>query len=423
VSASGPSAAARPPLPPGPYLVVGLARSGLAAGAALAARGEDVVGVDAGQPALPADPGFPVTLGVDGLAELGGARAVVKSPGVPPRAPVVTAARERGVPVLGELELGWCLVDAEVVAVTGTNGKTTVTEWLGHALRVAGRPVAVVGNVGTAYTSLIGTDLAPGTTVVAECSSYQLHDTVAFRPEVGVLLGVDSDHLDWHGSVEAYRAAKREGMFARQTAADTAIAPASEAPLPGEGAWVDLDLVELPAEPALPGAHNRLNARAVTAACRALGLPEDVIAQSLRSFAGVAHRLETVAVVDGVRYVNDSKATNVASTLTALAATDARVHLLLGGDDAKGEDFGPLRAPVAARAASVHLIGAAAARLREALGTGEDRGDLEAALAAARACARPGDVVLLSPACASFGEFRDFEERGERFRALVTSLT
>ncbi|PTL55470.1 Mur ligase family protein [Paraconexibacter algicola] len=409
-------------LPPGPYLVVGLARSGLAAGRALVAAGHAVVGVDSGRPELPADPGFPVHDGSDGLALLDahGIGAVVKSPGVPPHAPVVAAARERGIPVLGELELGWRLVPLDVVAVTGTNGKTTVSEWLGHAHRVAGRPVHVVGNVGTAYTSLIDAH-EPGATVIAECSSYQLHDTLAFRPDVGILLNLGSDHLNWHGTVDAYRDAKRHGMFARQHAADTAIAPGALLPLPGDGAAIDLDLVELPAEPALQGAHNRVNARAVTAACRARGIPEEAIAQALVTFAGVEHRLQELPPVGGVRFVNDSKATNVESALTALAAFDVPLHLILGGDDAKQEDFGPLRAPVAAKAASVQLVGAAAGRLRDALGRGEDRGDLERAVAAAAALARPGEVVLLSPACASFGQYRDFEERGRHFAALVAA--
>ena len=413
---------ARPALPEGPWLVVGLARSGIAAGRALVAHGHEVVGVDSAAPALD-DPGFPVQLGVDGLdlLDAGIISAVVKSPGVPPRAPVIASARERGIPVIGELELGWRLVPLEVVAVTGTNGKTTVVEWLGHVHRLAGVPVHVVGNVGTAYTSLIDAH-DPGATVVAECSSYQLYDTLGFRPEVGVVLNVGSDHLDWHGDEPAYRAAKLDGMFSRQLPSDTALAPAALAPLPGEGSFVDLDLVELPAEPALPGAHNRANARAVVAASRARGLPEEAIAESLRTFAGVAHRLQAVGTAHGVRYVNDSKATNVESTLTALAAMDARVHLILGGDDAKREDFTPLRDAVAERCASVHLIGAAAGRLRDALGTGEDRGDLEHALAAASAAARPDDVVLLSPACASFDQYRDFEARGEHFAALVAAL-
>jgi UDP-N-acetylmuramoylalanine--D-glutamate ligase len=417
--------AERPPLPDGPWLVVGLARSGLAAGRALAALGYEVLGVDSGTPELREAPGFPVVTGTDGLQQLAaGVRAVVKSPGVPPRAPVVAAARAAGLPVLGEVELAWRLVDAPVVAVTGTNGKTTVTEWLGHAFRGAGAPVAVVGNVGTAFTSLIGAERAPGTTVILECSSYQLHDTLAFRPDVGVLLNLESDHLDWHGSVDAYAAAKLGGMFARQGAADVAVLPrAFAATAGGAGERILLDDVVLPAAPALPGAHNVANARAVVAACRARGLPEDAIARALGTFTGVEHRLRELTVVEGVRYVDDSKATNVASALTALAAMTAPVHLILGGDDAKHEDFGPLRAPVATGCASVHLIGRAAGRLRAALGTGTDRGDLAAAVAAARAAARPGDVVLLSPACASFDQYASFEERGRHFQTLVRNFT
>jgi UDP-N-acetylmuramoylalanine--D-glutamate ligase len=415
---------ARPALPEGPWLVVGLARSGLAAGRALVALGYEVVGVDSGTPALPGDVGFPVHTGTDGLARLASARAVVKSPGVPPRAPVVAAARAAGVPVLGEVELAWRLVDAPVVAVTGTNGKTTVTQWLGHAFRAAGLPVAVVGNVGTAYTSLIATPPVPGSTVVLECSSYQLHDTLAFRPDVGILLNLDSDHLNWHGSLQAYRAAKLVGMFSRQTAADVAILPgAFTATTGGAASRVVLEDVVLPGDPALPGAHNVANARAVVAACRARGVPEAAIAMALLTFTGVEHRLREVAVVGGVRYVDDSKATNVASALTALAAIDAPLHLILGGDDAKQEDFGPLREPVRARAVSVQLIGAAAGRLRQVLGVGEDRTDLPGALAAARAAAEPGDVVLLSPACASFGQYADFEARGRHFQALVSKFT
>jgi UDP-N-acetylmuramoylalanine--D-glutamate ligase len=383
------------------------------------------VGVDSGTPELPADPGFRVVTGVDGLQQLaGGVRAVVKSPGVPPRAPVVAAARAAGLPMLGELELAWRLVDVPVVAVTGTNGKTTVTEWLGHAFRGAGQDVAVLGNVGTAYASLIGTTPAPGSTVILECSSYQLHDTLAFRPEVGILLNLESDHLDWHGSAGAYAAAKLGGMFARQDAGDVAILPrAFAATAGGRGARVLLDDVVLPAAPALPGAHNVANAKAVVAACRARGLPEAAIARALSTFTGVEHRLREVAVAGGVRYVDDSKATNVASALTALAALTAPIHLILGGDDAKQEDFGPLRGPVLDGCASVHLVGRAAGRLQAALGTGTDRGDLAAAVAAARAAARPGDIVLLSPACASFDQYSSFEERGRHFQTLVRKFT
>jgi UDP-N-acetylmuramoylalanine--D-glutamate ligase len=378
-----------------------------------------VIGVDAGTPQLPDDPDFETHTQADGVDLLADVRAVVKSPGVRPSAPVVAAARERGLPVLGELELAWRLLgDAAFVAVTGTNGKTTVTEWIAHAHRIAGVGVAAAGNVGTALSSLPGT-LAPGTTVVCECSSFQLHDTLAFRPEVGVLLNLGADHLDWHGSVAAYREAKLTGMFSRQEPSDVAVVPAGmEVPGRAQRRVFDDEPV---GEVALPGAHNLANARATAAACRARGLPEDAIAEALRTFTGVEHRLEAVATIDGVRFVNDSKATNVESTLVALEAMDAPVHLIAGGDDAKQEDFGPLRGPVARCCASVHLIGQSAARLREALGTGEDRGDLEHALAAAGAAARPGEVVLLSPACASYDQFADFEARGRRFKELVAA--
>lgn len=393
----------RPPLPDGPYLVVGLARSGLAAGRLLAARGETVVGVDAR--AAPEDAGFPVHVG-DGLELLDGAAAVVKSPGVPPRAPLVAAARERGIPVLGELELGWRLVDRPFVAITGTNGKTTVTQWLAHTLRLAGRDAVAAGNVGTPLTSLVD---APPALVVCECSSYQLADTLEFAPEVAVLLNLGSDHLDWHGSLDHYAQSKLQ-VFARQGPDGVAIAPARIA-VPGAARRMDL----VPDWRAtLPGAHNAVNAGAVAEACRALGLPEADIEHGLRSFPGVEHRLELLREVGGVRWVNDSKATNVASTLTALEATPPPVHLILGGDDAKQEDFSPL----AGRAAHVYLIGAAAPRLADAVG-GLPCGDLGTAVARAGEAARPGETVLLSPACASFDQFKDYEERGRRFAALV----
>ena len=200
----------RPALPGGPYLVVGLARSGLAALELLRARGDEALGADR-------------KLGSDGLAELERARTVVKSPGVPAEAPVIAEARARGVVVLGEVELAWRLLPNEFIAVTGTNGKTTTTELIGHIHREAGLPVAVAGNVGTALSSLVET-LAPETVVVCETSSFQLEDTVAFAPEGAVLLNIAPDHLDRHGTLEAYRAAKLQ-VFARQGNDDVAVAP------------------------------------------------------------------------------------------------------------------------------------------------------------------------------------------------------
>jgi len=364
------------------------------------------VGVDARVEV--ADAGFATQVG-DGLALLDGVGAVVKSPGVPPRAPVVAAARARGIPVLGELELGWRLIERPFVAVTGTNGKTTVTEWIAHTLRIAGCDAVAAGNVGTPLSSLVAT---PPALVVCECSSYQLADTLAFAPDVAVLLNLGSDHLDWHGTLDHYAQSKLQA-FARQGSEQVAIAPARIA-VPGAARRVDL-VADWRA--ALPGEHNAVNAGAVAEVCRALGIAEAAIAEGLETFAGVEHRLQLLREVRGVRWVDDSKATNVASTLTALAATPAPVHLILGGDDAKGEDFSAL----AGRAAHVYLIGAAAPRLAAVVG-GAPCEDLETAVAQAAAAARAGETVLLSPACASFDQFTDYEERGRRFAALVEAL-
>jgi UDP-N-acetylmuramoylalanine--D-glutamate ligase len=405
----------RPELPPGPWLVVGLARSGTAAARALLARGEEVLVVDAGTPPVP--DGIRAVTGTDGLAELDGVRAVVKSPGVPAPAPVVVEARRRGLPVMGELELAWRLVPGEVVAVTGTNGKTTTVELLGQIHREVGVPVQVVGNVDTAYASLAGTDLA-GAVVVCEASSFQLEDTLAFAPEAAVLLNLEADHLDRHGTLDAYREAKLQ-VFARQGPGDVAVAP-PELAIPGaarrvdpleirDGAlWHEGERIEV----RLRGPHNLANAAAAAAVALARGVDPR---PGLASFAGVEHRLEEVDRIDGVLYVNDSKATNVASALVALASFTAPVHLILGGQG-KGQDFSPLRA--AAAGAHVYLIGEDAERIGAAVG-GERCGDLATAVDRAAARAGSGDVVLLSPACASFDQFADYEARGRAFKELV----
>ena len=436
----------RPPLPPGPFLVVGLARSGRAAAALLHARGEEVVAVD-GAPRerlrlddLPA--GVEVHAGVDGVALLERVRAVVKSPGVPAQASVIAAARERGVPVLGELELAWRCVENEVIAVTGTNGKTTTTELLGHLHRTAGVPVAVVGNVGTAYSSLAVEGHDPDAVVVCECSSFQLEDTDFFAPEVAVLLNLESDHLDRHGSLAAYHAAKLK-VFANQGNDDVAVAPEglgvvdlggcarrvcvgespeAELSLRAGTLWWDSEPLLRVEELALRGPHNVRNAMAAAAAALARGLDLDAVRNGLRTFAGVPHRLEEVAERDGVVYVNDSKATNVAAALVGLASFEVPVHVILGGRG-KGEDYAALRPAVAAHCAdggAAYLIGEEAGALRVTLAGLDgvplhDAGTLDAAVAQARAAAHPGQVVLLSPACASYDQFENFEARGEAF--------
>jgi UDP-N-acetylmuramoylalanine--D-glutamate ligase len=389
----------RPPLPPGPYLVVGAGLSGRAVAALL-------------------DDPIVVERDTEGMQHLDEVRTVVKSPGIRPSVELIRTARQRGLHVVGELEIAWRLLPNEFIAVTGTNGKTTTTALLGDIHRHAGVAHAVAGNIGTALSSLVGT-IAADAVVICECSSFQLADSLAFSPECALLLNVDADHLNWHGSVEAYRAAKAR-IFAHQGQEDIAVVP------PGYGGELQARRIEyepaLPSEVRLRGRHNLENAGAARAVARARGLDEAAIARALASFAGVPHRLEEVAVVGGVTYINDSKATNVGSTLVALEACEARVRLILGGDDAKGEDFRVLRDAVAATCRAAYLIGEAAPRLRQAL-TGavalEDCGELAEAVERAAADAEPGDIVLLSPACASYDQFRNFEERGDCFRELV----
>lgn len=423
----------RPALPPEPFLVVGLARSGVAALTALRARGLQALGTDAGTPAVDLPAVHLQTDAVD-LLDAHGIATVVKSPGVPQDAPVVAAARAGGLTVIGELELAWRLLPNPFVAVTGTNGKTTTVELLGHIHREAGVDVAVAGNVGTALTGL---DVAPDTVIVAETSSFQLEDTLAFAPDAAALLNLTEDHLDRHGTFAAYQAAKLQA-FARQTPGQLAVlpdgfsapgdarrlrfggAPRADVRLDGTRVtWCGAPLVAVD-DIRLRGPHNVRNAMAAAAVALGRGIDAEAVRAGLRTFAGVAHRLEEVARRDGVLYVNDSKATNVDSTLVALRSFPSGVHLILGGRG-KDQDFAPLRALVAERCASVHLIGEDAERIGLALGdvgTVVD-GDLERAVDHARRLARPGEVVLLSPACASFDQYADFEARGEHFRRIV----
>ena len=369
--------------------------------------------------------GVEVVLGADDPELLDGVDLLVKSPGVPPAAPLAAAARERGVTVWSEVELGFRLLANPILGVTGTNGKTTTSELLGDIFRAAGKDVAVAGNVGRPLTGLDGA-LGEGAWIVCELSSFQLEDVDTFRPHIAILLNLAPDHLDRHETFEDYRAAKLR-IFENQTAEDVAVVPRGFGTIPGEARRIEFSLEdELPTEPSIPGDHNRENAAAATAAARAAGIADDVIAAALSAFAGVPHRLELVREVAGVRFVNDSKATNPEAAERALSAYPPGIRLILGGSR-KGIPFARLAKRAAASGvAQAYLIGDSADEIAEALAAEGVRftysRDLPTAVKDAFRDADPGEVVLLSPACASYDQFRDFEERGERFRELVEAL-
>jgi UDP-N-acetylmuramoylalanine--D-glutamate ligase len=394
-------------------LVLGMARSGRAAAALLERRGVEVVEADR-------------KLGNDGdVSLLDGVGLLVKSPGVPGENGLVVEARARGVPVWSEIELGYRALERPMIGVTGTNGKTTTSELLGAILRAADVGAVVAGNVGRPLTALDGL-LAPDDWIVCELSSFQLEDVHELRPRVAILLNVEPDHIDRHGTLDRYLAAKLR-IFSNQEPGDVAVVPRGfEPPLPGRGRRVEFRFDDrLPAEPFVPGEHNRENAAAATAAARAIGIEDDRIGEALRTFRGVEHRLEVVAEIEGVTYVNDSKATNTAAARRALVSYPGRPLRVIMGGSLKGESFEPLAAAMGASVRAVYLIGQAADDLEGALAGVveiERCGDLARAVERASRDAERGDVVLLSPACASFDQFENFEHRGEEFRRLVQNL-
>ena len=408
-------------------LVVGLARSGKAAAEVLVDEGASVVGVDRDETldvGRLRELGVEVHLGREEERLLQGIDLVVKSPGVPGETLLVQRARRRDLPVWSEIELGARLLPNPILGVTGTNGKTTTSELLGAVFRAAGKAVEVAGNIGRPLTSLVGST-PPETWIVCELSSFQLEDVETFNPRIGVLLNLEPDHLDRHGTFETYADTKLR-LFERQSADDVAVVPRHFGAVPGSGRRIEFGAGdELPAEPLIPGPHNRENAAAAAAASRAAGIDDSAIGDALRTFEGVPHRIELVRELRGVRYVNDSKATNVAAALRALVSfPDSPLHVILGGLG-KHEPYAPLAA--AFKTGDVgYVIGESADEIASSLADAGvpvvHSGTLEVALGEATAAAGPGDIVLLSPACASFDQFRDFEARGDVFRALVESL-
>jgi len=455
-------------------LVYGLGASGRAASRLLLGLGVPVVAVDA-RPAealdlvgLAGEKGFELRAGGEPEALtpnlMDRVDAVVVSPGVPLERPLLADARRRGVPVLAEVELAFPFLDGPVVAVTGSNGKSTTTALAGAMLREAGFDVAVCGNIGpplSAQVNPAGVDPArvddeaasPARVFVVELSSFQLLGVHRFRPRAAAFLNLAPDHLDRHGGLGAYAAAKRR-IFENQEAADTAVVNADDpitrdtavrsrkrlfsrrGPV-SDGCWLEGDRVverdgaagdsgetELfrTADSPLPGAHNLENAMAAALLARALGAAPDDCRRALAAFRGLPHRMERVAEAGGVAWFDDSKGTNPAATLGCLEGfPDGTVHLILGGRN-KGSDFREMAPAVARKAVRVYLVGEAAAELEGAL-HGQvplsRSGTVARAVAEARERARPGEAVLLSPACASFDQFRDFNHRGDVFQRLV----
>jgi UDP-N-acetylmuramoylalanine--D-glutamate ligase len=445
-------------------LVVGLGLSGIAACELLRARGAVVTAadrrtreeLDPGALALEVE-GVTLHLGSHPTSLVSGMDLIVPSPGVRVDLPIISEARARGIPVWGELELGFREIRGTVAAVTGTKGKSTTSSLLAAMLRAAGKEVRLAGNIGAPLVREVSGS-SERTVFVLEVSSFQLETVESFRPRVAVLLDVTPDHLDWHPDFEAYVAAKRR-IFENQTDEDRAVvfggnrltvSMAEKAKsqkwyfdldcldrLSGlsphlhlEGPWivkhengVTTPLASLE-EFQLVGRHNRLNAMAASAAAALLGISGEEIGDALLHFQGLPHALEQVAVVDGVRFYNDSKATNVQAVRAALESFDGGILLILGGRF-KGGDFRDLRDLVTRKVKCVLAIGESREMVREALAGAapvEMSADLEAAVSEAHRRAIPGDVVLLSPAGSSFDMFRDYRERGERFRAAVQRL-
>ena len=440
--------------------VVGLARSGVAAARLLRTAGAQVTGTDLkplealGRVAAELQAlGVRLVTGPHARGAFDGTDLVVVSPGVPLHGDQLGPARARGMPIIGELELGWRALEAETFAITGTNGKTTTTALTGALLAEQPRPVLVAGNIGTPLAAR-ALGFPPDGLVVCEVSSFQLETTDAFQPRVAAVLNITPDHLDRHGSLAAYVDAKAR-IFANQTPADCTIVnaddeaaealarrtrarvvwfsrrrPASHGVFVRDG-WVAATLnghVEAicpVAEIFLRGAHNVENVLAAAACALWAGLAPEAIRRAIGRFRAVAHRIEFVRDRRGVQYYNDSKGTNVASTLKALESFSERILLIAGGKG-KGQDFEPLATAARGRVGHAFLIGEDAPKLAAAF-----KGasipvarcpSLEAAVEAAGQLAMPGDVVLLSPACASFDMFDSFEHRGDVFKKLVERL-
>jgi UDP-N-acetylmuramoylalanine--D-glutamate ligase len=439
-------------------LVVGLARTGVATALFCAARGARVTAADARREVELGSSVAP--LRAAGVAlEFGGHREemaadsdlVIPSPGVPADAPLLQAARAKGVTLWSEVELASRFLKGRLIGITGSNGKTTTTSLIEHILRSAGSSTILAGNIGTPLISCVD-KTSEKTTTIAELSSFQLELIDKFRPNISVFLNLTPDHLDRHHTLASYGAAKAR-LFENQTEADSAVLNADDpgttpyAPTKPQVYWFSrkqrvaqgafakekeilfrregkeekvLKLEDIP----LVGAHNVENVLAAVVATRLAGAEPAAIAKGVRSFAGVEHRLEFVAEIGGVRFYNDSKATNVDATLKALDAFPGRILIILGGKD-KGSDYTVLQGALREKAILALLIGAAASKIEKQIAGSvaiEQAGTIERAVETAAHAARAGDIVLLAPACASFDQFQNYEHRGRVFKELVHQL-
>ena len=436
-------------------LVIGLARTGIATARFCAEHGATVTASDAhAESELGADvlslreEGVKLELGGSAESSLLKQDLVIPSPGVPADAPLLQSARAKGITIWSEIELADRFLDGRLIAITGSNGKTTTTSLLHHILRVAGFSTMVAGNIGTPLISRVALSSAD-TITVAELSSFQLELVETFHPDIAVLLNLTPDHLDRHKTMEAYTAAKAR-IFEKQTESDFAVLnaddPATVALAPKrpqvywfsrkqrvlQGAYLRGEEIVFRAskqeevllrrqEISLPGAHNLGNVLAAVAAARLEGAAVAAIADAVRTFPGVEHRLEFVAEIGGVRYYNDSKATNVDATVKALEAFPGRIVVILGGKD-KGSDYSVLQDALRERSVLALLIGSAAEKIEQQIAGSvavERAATMERAVEIAGQAARSGDVVLLAPACASFDQFENFEHRGRVFKELV----
>jgi len=444
-------------------LVVGLGKSGVASALFLKKHGakvsvSDTKSGDELRNEIPVllDNGITVETGGHGDRTFRGQDLIVVSPGVPVDAPPLVQARSLGESVIGEIELAAQFLPGPIVAITGSNGKTTTTTLAGEIMTASGFPTLVGGNIGTPAISLAERAKA-GTVIVLEVSSFQLETIQTFRPKVAVVLNVTPDHLDRHRTFEIYTDAKAR-IFENQQGSDFAVLNADDPTCVAmgartraqvfwfsrlkevqQGAWVRdgnivfrdaagqreiLQVSEIP----LKGAHNLENVLAAVCAGVLMGCAPEKIRQAVRDFKAVEHRLEFVASIRGVDYYNDSKATNVDATIKALESFPANIHLILGGKD-KGSDYAVLNDLLRQRVKRVYTIGAAAAKIESQIISSKSGGPelvhaetLENAIRKANATAQPGDVVLLAPACASFDQFKNYEHRGKVFKEIVKGL-